>query len=137
MAKFFEALDDKLIAFIEAQPMFFIASAAREGRVNLSPKGLDTFRVFGPNLVAYLDITGSGNETAAHAQGGRASHDHVLLVHAQSAGAAALRPHANGRARQRALARICRPVRASARRAADRRDGHRVPATPPAASACR
>ena len=74
MAEFFEALNDKLIAFIEAQPMFFIASAAREGRVNLSPKGLDTFRVFGPNLVAYLDITGSGNETAAHAKaGGRAT----------------------------------------------------------------
>ena len=74
MAKFYDALDDKLIAFIEAQPVFFIASAAREGRVNLSPKGLDTFRVFGPNLVAYLDITGSGNETAAHAKaGGRAT----------------------------------------------------------------
>src|SRR5271169_1853234 len=67
MAEFLEALNDKLIAFIEAQPIFFIASAAREGRVNLSPKGLDTFRVLGPNLVAYLDLTGSGNETAAHA----------------------------------------------------------------------
>jgi hypothetical protein len=74
MAEFFEALTDKLIAFIEAQPMFFIASAAREGRVNLSPKGLDTLRVFGPKLVAYLDITGSGNETAAHRlSGGRAT----------------------------------------------------------------
>ena len=70
MAKFFEALDDKLIAFIEAQPMFFIASALHEGRVNLSPKGLDAFRVLGRNLCAYLDITGSGNETAAHALGG-------------------------------------------------------------------
>ena len=48
MAKFHEALDDKLIAFIEAQPMFFIASATAEGRVNISPKGLDTFRVLGP-----------------------------------------------------------------------------------------
>ena len=74
MAKFFDALDEKLIAFIEAQPMFFIASAASDGRVNLSPKGLDTFRVLGPNRVAYLDITGSGNETAAHARaGGRAT----------------------------------------------------------------
>ena len=74
MAEFFEALTDKLIAFIEAQPMFFIASAAREGRVNISPKGLDTFRVIGPNLVAYLDMTGSGNETAAHGRaGGRAT----------------------------------------------------------------
>ena len=70
MASFFDALDEKLIAFIEAQPLFFVASAVAEGRVNLSPKGLDTFRVLGPNLVAYLDITGSGNETAAHAQAG-------------------------------------------------------------------
>ena len=74
MAKFYEALDDKLIAFIEAQPMFFIASAVADGRVNLSPKGLDAFRVLGPSLCAYLDITGSGNETAAHARaGGRAT----------------------------------------------------------------
>jgi len=74
MAKFFPALDDKLIAFIEAQPLFFIASAGAEGRVNLSPKGLDTLRVLGPLRVAYLDVTGSGNETAAHARvGGRAT----------------------------------------------------------------
>jgi len=74
MAKFYDCLDDKLIAFIKAQPMFFIASAAAEGRVNLSPKGLDTFRVISPRLCVYLDITGSGNETAAHARaGGRAT----------------------------------------------------------------
>jgi Pyridoxamine 5'-phosphate oxidase len=74
MAQFYECLDDKLIAFIKAQPMFFIASAAAEGRVNLSPKGLDAFRVISPNLCVYLDITGSGNETAAHAKaGGRAT----------------------------------------------------------------
>jgi Pyridoxamine 5'-phosphate oxidase len=74
MSKFHEALDEKLVAFIEAQPMFFIASATAEGRVNLSPKGLDTFRVLGPRLCAYLDLTGSGAETAAHAlAGGRAT----------------------------------------------------------------
>ena len=74
MAKFYEALDEKLIAFIEAQPMFFVASAAEDGRVNVSPKGLDSFRVLSASKVAYLDITGSGNETAAHAQaGGRAT----------------------------------------------------------------
>jgi len=74
MSKFHQALDEKLIAFIEAQPMFFIASAVEHGRVNLSPKGLDTFRVLGPKLCAYLDITGSGAETAAHARaGGRAT----------------------------------------------------------------
>ena len=68
MAQFFDALDDKLIAFIKRQPMFFIASAAAQGRINLSPKGLDTFRVISPQRCAYLDITGSGNETAAHAR---------------------------------------------------------------------
>ncbi|MGA2045589.1 MAG: pyridoxamine 5'-phosphate oxidase family protein [Roseiarcus sp.] len=74
MAEFFPALTPKLTAFIEAQPMFFIASAAAEGRINLSPKGLDTFRVVAPDLCVYLDITGSGNETAAHARaGGRAT----------------------------------------------------------------
>jgi hypothetical protein len=74
MAEFFACLNEKLTAFIEAQPMFFIASAAAEGRINLSPKGLDTFRVIAPNLCVYLDITGSGNETAAHAKaGGRAT----------------------------------------------------------------
>jgi len=74
MAQFYDCLDDKLISFIKAQPMFFIASAAREGRINLSPKGLDTFRVVAPKLCVYLDITGSGNETAAHAKaGGRAT----------------------------------------------------------------
>ena len=74
MAKFFEALDNKLIDFILAQPMFFVASAAAEGRVNLSPKGLDTFKVLSPLSCAYLDITGSGNETAAHSKAdGRAT----------------------------------------------------------------
>ena len=74
MSKFFKALDAKHIAFIGKQPMFFIASAAEGTRVNLSPKGLDAFRVVAPNLVAYLDVTGSGNETAAHAKaGGRAT----------------------------------------------------------------
>jgi hypothetical protein len=74
MAKFHEGLDAKLTAFIAAQPMFFIASATAEGRVNLSPKGLDAFRVLSPRRCAYLDITGSGAETAAHAlAGGRAT----------------------------------------------------------------
>jgi hypothetical protein len=54
--------------------MFFVASAVEDGRVNVSPKGLDSFRVLSPLKVAYLDITGSGNETAAHARaGGRAT----------------------------------------------------------------
>lgn len=54
-------------AMIAAQPIFFVATAAADGRINLSPKGLDgTFRVLGPNRVAYLDLGGSGNETHAH-----------------------------------------------------------------------
>src|SRR4051812_8977867 len=66
MASFFDELDDNRIAFIREQHMFFVATAAKEGRINLSPKGMDTFRVLAPNLVAYLDLTGSGAETAAH-----------------------------------------------------------------------
>ena len=68
MADFFPALTDELTAFIRAQKMFFVASAplSGEGHVNLSPKGADTMRVISPTEVAYLDLTGSGNETAAH-----------------------------------------------------------------------
>src|SRR3954447_20311467 len=68
MAKVFDGLDDKLTAFIAAQHMFFVATAplSAEGPVNVSPKGLDTFRVLGPREVAYLDLVGSGVETVAH-----------------------------------------------------------------------
>ncbi|WP_420428964.1 pyridoxamine 5'-phosphate oxidase family protein [Kordiimonas sp.] len=66
MADFTDHITDKHAAFIEEQPMFFTASACATGRVNLSPKGMDSFRVLGPNLCGYLDVTGSGNETAAH-----------------------------------------------------------------------
>lgn len=66
MADFFEALNQKHIAMIAAQPLFFVASAATEGRINLSPKGYDAFRVLSPTRVAYLDLGGSGNETHAH-----------------------------------------------------------------------
>jgi hypothetical protein len=68
MAKSFDSITDDLHAFIDRQPVFFVATAplAASGRVNLSPKGLDSFRVLGPKRVAYLDLTGSGNETAAH-----------------------------------------------------------------------
>lgn len=54
------------VALIRKQPVFFVATAAADGRINLSPKGLDSFRVLGPNRVAYLDLGGSGNETHAH-----------------------------------------------------------------------
>ena len=66
MSKFFDQLTPELTEFISAQPVFFVATAAPEGRINLSPKGMDTFRVLDEKRVAYLDLTGSGNETAAH-----------------------------------------------------------------------
>lgn len=66
MAEFFDQLDDEHRAFIEAQPVFFVATAAAGARINLSPKGMDTLRVVDASTVAYLDLTGSGNETAAH-----------------------------------------------------------------------
>ena len=66
MADFFDALNDDHIAFIAKQPMFFVATAPADGRINLSPKGYDAFRVLGPDRVAYLDLGGSGNETHAH-----------------------------------------------------------------------
>lgn len=74
MAKLYDTITDDLAAFIRAQPLFFVASAPLDphGHVNLSPKGLDCFHVLSPQQVAYLDLTGSGNETSAHlAQNGR------------------------------------------------------------------
>jgi hypothetical protein len=73
MAKFFDKIDERIRAFVAEQKMFFTASAPVEGgRVNLSPKGIDTFRFLDENTVCYLDLTGSGNETAAHvAENGR------------------------------------------------------------------
>lgn len=66
MSKQFDALGQEHMEFIWQQPMFFVATAAAEGRVNLSPKGLDSLRVLDANTVAWLNVTGSGNETAAH-----------------------------------------------------------------------
>lgn len=66
MATFFDAITDTQRDLIEQQHIFFVATAPDEGRVNLSPKGMDSLRILGPNQVAYLDLTGSGNETSAH-----------------------------------------------------------------------
>lgn len=68
MAKFHDSIDGEIKGFIERQHIFFTASAAPAGRVNVSPKGMNAFRVLGPNRVAYLDMTGSGNETSAHVE---------------------------------------------------------------------
>jgi hypothetical protein len=70
MAKDYPALLPHHCEFIAAQHMFFTASAAPGGHVNISPRSTDMFRVLGDNAVVYLDRTGSGNETAAHAKAG-------------------------------------------------------------------
>jgi hypothetical protein len=66
MAKFYSQLDAQLCEFIGQQQLFFTATAPIDGRINLSPKGIDSFRCLDFDRVAYLDLTGSGNETAAH-----------------------------------------------------------------------
>jgi hypothetical protein len=70
MAKVFDRITSELQQFITQQQIYFVASAplSPSGHINLSPKGLDSFRVLTPNRVAYLDLTGSGNETSAHLQ---------------------------------------------------------------------
>lgn len=70
MGKIRSAIDDEARRFIEAQHMFFVGTAPLDGtgHVNLSPKGLDTFRILDPGTVAYLDCNGSGVETIAHLQ---------------------------------------------------------------------
>lgn len=66
MAKRYDAMRPDHIAFIERQKIFFVGTAANDGTVNVSPKGWDSLRVLGPNRIAWMNITGSGNETAAH-----------------------------------------------------------------------
>ena len=66
MGKQFPQIEEQHRTFIESQKIFFVASAAPKGRINLSPKGMATFRVLGAKDAAYLDCTGSGSETRAH-----------------------------------------------------------------------
>lgn len=66
MAKQYEEITDVLKAFIEQQKIFFIGTADTDGKINISPKGADTIRVLGKNRIVWLNLTGSGNETAAH-----------------------------------------------------------------------
>lgn len=66
MSKFYDKLTNRLQSFIKNQKIFFVATAPEEGRINLSPKGMDSLRVVGENRVLWLNVTGSGNETAAH-----------------------------------------------------------------------
>jgi hypothetical protein len=68
VGKVFEGIDERLGAWLRAQPLFFVATAPREGgHVNVSPKGVrETFEIRGPLEVAYVDLVGSGIETVAH-----------------------------------------------------------------------
>lgn len=66
MAEQFPSLQDEHIRFIGQQHLFFVGTAGSEGFINVSPKGMDTFRVIDPSEVAWLNLTGSGNESAAH-----------------------------------------------------------------------
>jgi len=68
LGKKFPELEDKQIEFINQQHMFFVATATGDSRINLSPKGMDSFIVINKNRVVWLNVTGSGNETAAHMQ---------------------------------------------------------------------
>ena len=66
MANLDNFIKDKNIEFIDNQKIFFVGTAAEKGTVNVSPKGMDTLRIIDKNTIAWLNLTGSGNETAAH-----------------------------------------------------------------------
>jgi len=66
LSKFYTELDGKLQEFITNQKIFFVGTAGQESRVNVSPKGMDSLRVLNGNQLIWLNLTGSGNETAAH-----------------------------------------------------------------------
>ncbi len=68
MGKQFSELSEKHIEFINQQKIFFVGTATTDSRVNISPKGMDSFRVINSNRIAWLNATGSGNETSAHIQ---------------------------------------------------------------------
>lgn len=98
MGRIFDDIDDTLRQWLSRQPMFFVATAPNDpnGHVNVSPKGGEgTFRVLGPNRVAYVDLVGSGVETAAHLrENGRI----VLMFCAFSGPPKIVRLHGRGRA---------------------------------------
>jgi hypothetical protein len=68
MGKFHDSIGNQHRKFIESQHLFFVSTAPlnEDGHINLSPKGLDSFRILSPTRVGYMDIVGSGNETSAH-----------------------------------------------------------------------
>lgn len=96
MGKTYEQIDESLADWIRRQKMFFVATAplSADGRVNCSPKGLDSFMILDSTTVAYLDLTGSGIETVAHVQeNGRI----VLMFCAFEGPARIVRLHGKGR----------------------------------------
>lgn len=66
MGRVYDEIGEPLQRFIRMQPMFFVATAPDRGRINLSPKGMDSLRVIDPKTIAYIDLVGSGAETIAH-----------------------------------------------------------------------
>ncbi|MBL4775500.1 MAG: pyridoxamine 5'-phosphate oxidase family protein [Mariprofundus sp.] len=76
MGEKYTALTERHIAFIAKQNMFFVGTATADSRINISPKGMDSLRVLNPNRVLWLNVTGSGNESAAHVQ----SHDRMTIM---------------------------------------------------------
>ena len=95
MGKTYDKIDQKITDFIQRQKMFFVATAplADDGHINLSPKGLDAFRILDPHTVAYADLVGSGIETVAHLrENGRI----VLMFCAFSGAPMILRLHGQG-----------------------------------------
>ena len=93
--EFLDRLTDDHRALIAKQPVFFVATAAAGGRINLSPKGMDAFRVLDERRIGYLDVGGSGNETQAHLNAdGRAT----IMFCAFDRPALILRIYAHGRA---------------------------------------
>ena len=82
MAQTFEKIPDEFVGWIEGQPVFFVATAPADPgtHVNVSPRGLDTFRVVDANRVAWLDLTGSGVETIAHLKAGGEAGGRITLM---------------------------------------------------------
>lgn len=66
MANLKDHIGKRIQKFISKQKIFFVATATDKSRINLSPKGMDSFRVMDEKRVLWLNLTGSGNETAAH-----------------------------------------------------------------------
>src|SRR4028119_356777 len=82
MAQTFEKIPDEFVDWIEGQPVFFVATAPADPgtHVNVSPRGLDTFRVIDTNRVAWLNLTGSGVETIAHLKAGGEAGGRITLM---------------------------------------------------------